>query len=166
MKKFALTLMILLSFTFGYSQTYQTAIGVKGLGGGHYGGGGINLKHFIAGPNALELTVGGGNRHLNAQLLYEWQHSTDLAEGLDWYVGLGGTVGTWRNGYYHPVHDDYYYKRGLYLDVNAVIGLDWNLEPVIDIPLGLAVDVGPSIGLINSRLWGWGGAFAIRYILK
>lgn len=164
-----ITFLIALSLTtIGFSQTYTTAIGLKGggVGGGHLGGGGINLKHFIAGPNALELTVGGGSNHLRAQLLYEWQHSTDLTEGLDWYIGLGGTIGTWRKGYYHPVHHDYYYNSGLYLGANVVAGLDWNLEPAIGVPLGIAADVGPFFGLINTRLWGWGGAFAVRYILK
>jgi hypothetical protein len=149
-----------------FSQSYTTAIGLKGgNSGGYFGSGGINLKHFIAGSNALELTVGGGSNHLRAQLLYEWQKSIDAVDGLDWYVGLGGTVGTWSGSYVHP-NGKWTHERGLYLGAVGVVGLDWNLDPVIGIPLNVAIDAGPYVGIINSGNFGWGGAFAIRYILK
>ncbi|MDX1651227.1 MAG: hypothetical protein R3277_01970 [Brumimicrobium sp.] len=167
-KKYTLAVLFVSSFLIGFSQSYQTAIGVKGggYGGGHLSGGGINFKHFLSGPNAIEATAGGGSNHFHLQVLYEWQKSTGWADGLDWYLGIGGTIGTWRTGYYHPVHDDFYYNSGFYLGANGVIGLDWNLEPALGVPIGLALDAGPSIGIINSRLWGWGGGFAIRYIIK
>ena len=153
------------TFSFGFSQSYTTAIGFKGgnSAGGAFGGGGLNLKHFISGKNALEITLGGGSNHLRGQLLYEWQNNTGITEGLDWYIGLGGSVGTWSNFNDHP---KYGYDRGLYLGANGVIGLDWNLEGETGIPIGMAIDLGPYIGIINSSRIGWGGAFALRYILK
>lgn len=167
MKKLILVLMSISLVTFGYSQSYTTAIGVKGgsSGGGGYGGGGLNLKHFIGGKNALEFTVGGGNNHIRGQVLYEWQNDIGEVSGLAWYLGVGGSVGLWSNP--HPKDNKIdFYDSGLYLGANGVIGLDWNLEPVIDVPIGLALDTGPYIGIINSRFFGWGGGFAIRYILK
>lgn len=167
MKKVLFLVAIIGTFTVGYSQSYTTAIGVKGgnVAGGFYGGGGINLKHFISGKNALEVTVGGGNNHLRGQLLYEWQNSLDIADGLDWYIGLGGSVGTWSSSNPHS-NNKYSYSKGLYLGANGVVGLDWNLEPATGVPIGIAMDVGPYIGIINSSRIGWGGAFALRYILK
>lgn len=148
-----------------FGQSYTTAIGVKGGNSGSYfGSGGLNLKHFIAGSNALEVTVGGGTNHLRAQVLYEWQKSTNF-DGLDWYVGVGGTVGTWGRDYIHP-NGKWTHNRGLYVGAVAVVGLDWNLDPVIGIPLNIALDAGPYVGIINSGNFGWGGAFALRYILK
>lgn len=160
--------MICLMGTALNAQTYKTAIGLKGgnVGGGTLGGGGINIKHFIGGSSALEGTVGFGVYHFNFQGLYEWQASLDESLGLDWYFGVGATVGTWRGSWTsHPVYGGSY-NSGMYLGGNAVIGLDWNLERQLGIPIDLALDTGPYIGIINSGIFGWGGGFAVRYILQ
>lgn len=168
MRKLITVLFISVFTLFAYSQSYQTAIGVKGgnVGGGIAGGGGLNIKHFFAGNNAIEATVGLGRYHFNAQALYEWQHGLDESIGLDWYLGLGGTVGSWRGNWVnHPVYGSSY-NSGFYLGANGAVGLDWNLEKVLNLPLDIAVDVGPYFGIINSGAWGWGGGFALRYILQ
>tara|TARA_B100000508_G_scaffold137355_1_gene131547 strand:+ start:59620 stop:60126 length:507 start_codon:yes stop_codon:yes gene_type:complete len=168
MKRVLVVLSISMLTLFSYGQSYQTAIGLKGgnVGGGVAGGGGFNIKHFFAGSNAIEATVGLGRYHFNAQALYEWQHGLDESIGLDWYVGLGGTVGSWRGTWTnHPVYGNTY-SRGFYLGANGAVGLDWNLESVLNLPLDIAVDVGPYFGIINSGAWGWGGGFALRYILQ
>lgn len=160
--------LITLSFsTFGFSQSYKTAIGLKGgsVGGLAFGGGGVNLKHFIGGKNALEFTVGGGSNHVRGQVLYEWQNDISAVDGLAWYIGVGGTVGAWGNSYYHST-GNVTYNRGLYLGANAVGGVDWSIEPLTSVPLDFAIDMGPYVGIINSNTFGWGGAFAVRYILK
>ena len=164
MKKILLILAITSLATISWSQNHRTSIGLKGGSGIGLGGGGINLKHFLSGSNAIEVTLGGGHRNIRAQVLYEWQKSTGLAEGLDWYIGVGGDVGAWSGKYNHPVHGDY--NRGLYLGAVAVLGLDWNIKNLTDVPLDFAIDTGPHIGLLNSGGFGWGGAFAIRYVLK
>ena len=162
--KLLLVSLLVLSFCYnGHAQTYTTGVGLRGATF-YPGSGGINLKHFISWQNALELTVGGGNNHLVGTLLYEWQRETGITPGLDWYVGAGGTVGSWRSSFVHPVHTNKTtYSSGFYLGGRAVIGLDYVIP---DIPIGVALDVGPYIGIINSNSLGWGGAFAIRYILN
>lgn len=153
---------------FSYGQTYQHAIGLKGMnvGGGAFGGAGVNFKTFIGGKNALEFTVGGGQFHISGQALYEWQNPTGWTEGFDWYIGLGGSLGAWSNA--HNWKNEYggYYSSGFNLGVDGVIGLDFNIEPNTGVPIGFAVDTGPYIGIINSRSFGWGAAFAVRYIIK
>ena len=159
---FILSLSFMLSIS-SFAQNYTTGIGLRGSSF-HAGSGGINLKHFISTQNALELTVGGGNNHLVGTLLYEWQNSTGITPGLDWYIGAGGTVGSWRTNYVHPVHNNKTtYSSGFYLGGRAVIGLDYVIP---GLPLNIAVDTGPYIGIINSNSFGWGGSFAIRYILN
>lgn len=166
MKKILFLVAIIGTFSIGFSQkSYTTAIGLKGgnAGGGPFGGGGLNLKHFINNQNALEVTLGGGSNHLRGQLLYEWQNKTGISGGLDWYIGIGGSIGAWSK---ETIHPNYKYSRGLYIGANAVVGLDWDLERLTGFPIGIAADTGPYIGIINSSSFGWGGAFAVRYILK
>lgn len=167
MRKSILLLFSVMALSIGQAQNHQMSIGLKGgnAAGGPVGGGGLNFKTFIAGSNALEFTVGGGSNHLRGSIMYEWQKSTGWADGLDWYLGLGGAVGTWGNSYIHP-NGKWTYNQGLYLGAMGAIGLDWNLDPLIGIPIDLAFDLGPYVGIINSRSFGWGGGFAIRYVIK
>lgn len=167
MRKVLVLLLSLFLVAVGYSQNHQMSIGLKGgnAAGGVIAEGGLNFKTFIGGSNALEFTLGGGSNHLAGSAMYEWQNSTGLADGLDWYIGLGGAVGTWNNTYIHP-NGKWTYNQGLYLGAIAAIGLDWNLDPLIGIPIDLAFDMGPYIGIINSVGFGWGGSGAIRYVIK
>ena len=149
--------------TFGFSQNHQMSIGLKGgnAAGGRIFGGGLNFKTFIGGNNVLEFTLGGGNNHLRGSVMYEWQNSTSIVDGLDWFIGFGGAVGTWNN-----LPNENTNKQELYLGAIAAIGLDWNLDPLIGLPIDLAFDMGPYIGIINSIGFGWGGSGAIRYVIK
>jgi hypothetical protein len=167
MRKIVLVVIGVFMLTFGFSQNHQMSIGLKGgnAAGGRLGGGGLNFKTFIGGNNALEFTVGGGSNHLRGSVMYEWQNSTGIADGLDWYIGIGGAVGTWNNTYVHP-NGKWTYNQGLYLGAVAAIGLDWNLDPLIGLPIDLAFDMGPYIGIINSVGFGWGGSGALRYVIK
>ena len=166
MRKFVFIVFVLCLTSIAQGQSYQTAIGIKGgnVAGGLEGGGGLNIKHFFSGSNAIEATVGLGRYHFNLRALYEWQKGLDESIGLDWYVGIGAAVGSWRGKWAtHPVHG---YNSGFYIGGVANIGLDWNLQRVANLPLDIALDTGPYIGLINSGSVGWGGGFAIRYILQ
>src|SRR5690554_5055544 len=165
MRKIAMfTSLLMLSF-FSYGQTYQNAIGLKGMnaGGGPFGGGGVNFKTFIGGKNALEFTVGGGPYHISGQALYEWQNPTGWTNGFDWYLGVGPSLGVW--GKSHHWHHDYY-KKGVHLGVDGGIGLDFHIKPDAGVPFGFAVDTGPYIGLISSPYLGWRGPIAVRYIIS
>lgn len=166
MKKLLLFTSIIMLTTFSYAQSYGSGIGVKALspGGGPFGGAGVNFKTFIGGASALDMTFGGGSHHLAGQLLYEWQRETGWTGGLDWYVGLGGTLGGWSDSHNWGNHK--YYSSGFFLGADAVIGLDFNFGPNTGIPVGISLEAGPSVGLINSRGFGWNSALAIRYILN
>jgi len=58
---------------------------------------------------------------------------------------LGGGIGAWSKNYWD------------------LLGLDYTIP---GIPINIALDTGPHIGIINSRGFGWGGGLAIRYVLK
>ena len=166
MKKLFLFAGIMMLTTISFGQSYGSGIGVKGLssGGGPYSGAGVNYKVFIGGGNALDITVGGGDHHLAGQLLYEWQKETGWIGGLDWYLGIGGTLGVWDNN--HDWKSNEYNDGGFFIGADAVIGLDFNLEPNTVVPIVISLEVGPSVGIINSRGFGWNSAFAVRYIIN
>lgn len=156
MKKTVFSILFIFSLSFFSSaQSYTTAIGLKG---GLFGWGALNGKHFIAGPNALEATIGGGRNFTWFELLYEWQNPTNLIDGLEWYLGAGGALGTWRKNY-----DFDGFNSGFHLGARAVAGLDYTFS---SIPLNLALDTGPYLGLINSPGFGWHGGFVLRFILN
>ena len=153
-KLFILSLLISIS-SFSYSQHYETALGVKG-GYTGWGFGGLNLKHFLVPKTALEITLGGSGHQLRSDILFEYQNATGFYKGLEWYVGAGASVGTWRKGVYD-------FDKGLFLVGIVAVGLDFKFQLT---PISLALETGPTHGLINARGFGWSGAFAIRYVLK
>lgn len=175
-KNIAILTSALMLSLFSYGQTYKHAIGLKAMnvGGGPFGGGGINYKTFVGGKNAFDITLGGGPYHLTGQVLYEWQNPTGWTEGFDWYLGIGASLGAWGKSYDWD-DDDWdddkfkkhnYYKRGFHLGLDGVIGLDFNIEPNTGVPMGFSIDTGPYVGLINAPYFGWGASIAVRYIIK
>ena len=162
MRKIILMMVLSILFTTSYAQEYQTAIGIKG-GSFGWGGGALNLKHFLGGTNAVELSIGGSANSLYVQGLYEWQNSTGWTPGLDWYIGLGASAGSWCSNALGGNWGNHKYNSGFFIGADGIIGLDYTFS---EIPLNIALDMGPHIGLINSMRFGWIGGFAIRYVLQ
>ena len=136
----------------GQAQQYSTAIGFKG-GFSYNGGAGINAKHFLGGSSAVEISLGGGSRHIWLQGLYE--RNQDLTHGVEWYYGFGGDIGLFTNGGY-----DTQYSSGLFIGIDGVVGVEYTFE---DFPLNLALDTGPTLRVIPYVSFGWGGGLAVRY---
>ena len=154
---------IIFNYTILNAQNYTSAIGIKGGSViSSSGFGGINFKHFFGSSNAVELTASASVRNFRFQALYEWQKPTGWEDGLDWYIGAGGGFGSWRSNYWNPGNNKHNISGGFFLNGTAVIGLDYTFS---DIPLNLAIDSGPSVGIINSHSFGWGGGLAIRYVI-
>lgn len=144
MKKIFLLAIIILS-TNSFSQSYKTAIGLKG---GYPSLGGLNLKKMLSSNTAAELSVGGYTGGLYFSGLFEIQKSLPEPTGLDWYIGAGPAVGFGTNA--------------LFLSANGVIGVDYTFQ---DLPLNIALDTGPVISLSPIGFY-WGGGLAVRYALK
>jgi hypothetical protein len=149
MKRLVYLAFILTSFT-SQAQSYSTAIGLKG-GYVFNGGGGVNVKHFFAGSSALEVTLGGGSNNLWIQGLYERNQA--LSNDFEWYYGFGGNFGLRKLDL----------NTNLVLGADAVLGLEYTFR---DFPLNLAVDTGPSFIIVSDFDFGWGGRFAVRYVLN
>lgn len=144
MKKI-LFLGVLLISAFYFSQSYKTAIGLKG---GYPSLGGLNAKKMLTKSTAAEFSIGGYAGGLYLSGLFEIQKPLPEPTGLDWYLGAGPAIGFGANS--------------LFLSANGVIGLDYTFQ---DFPLNLALDTGPVISFSPIGFY-WGGGFAIRYALK
>ena len=73
---------------------YQTALGVK-----VWDGGGISLKHFVNGNNALEGIGYFWRQGARITGLYEIHGAINNAGGLQWYIGPGAHVGFYNDRY-------------------------------------------------------------------
>lgn len=143
------------SFT-SMGQNYKAAVGIRGS---YFGWGALNAKFMLSQKHALEGTIGGGRNYLWAEGLYEWNNNISSVDGMNWYVGAGGALGSYANGYRYR-NDPY---TGFHLGARAVLGLEYTIPSV---PLNFAIHTGPYIGLVNSYGFGWHGSFAIRFAFK
>ncbi len=111
-------------------------------------GGEISFQSGLSKANRLELDLGVNNWYGDGfQLtgLYQWVWNLNkIATGLNWYAGLGGSVGT--------------YNPNFGLGIVGQLGLEFNFN----IPLQISLDWRPTI--FNSYYTYYGGnGLSIRY---
>lgn len=150
MKK-TLFLTVILISTFTFSQSYKTAIGLKG---GYPGFGSLNAKHYLNGSHAIEASVGGNANFLWLQGIYEVNKSLPT-DGMNWYLGIGPSIGI--------ANTNNNTTNGLYLMGTGLIGIEYTFQ---DLPINISLDTGPSIQIIPNIGFEWGGGLAVRYTLK
>jgi hypothetical protein len=128
------------------SSSYQTALGVK-----VWDGGGISLKHFVSGNNALEGIGYFWNRGIRITGLYEIHGDFSDAAGLKWYIGPGAHI-----GFYNTKYGD-----GSFIGIDGVLGLDYKFSGA---PINISLDWQPSFEFGDNRgfVGSWGG-LGIRY---
>lgn len=155
MRKICVTSLCALFFTFFMSQqtmaqsSYQTALGVK-----VWDGGGISLKHFVGGNNALEGIGYFWRQGARITGLYEIHGPINNAGGLQWYIGPGAHVGFYNDRY----------GNGSFIGIDGVLGLDYKFNGA---PINVSLDWQPSFEFGDARgLTGNWGGLGIRYTLK
>jgi len=143
-----------------FSQVNPHAIGAR-LGGSHFGhyGGELSYQHGFGDANRLELGVGWRNHkdwsRLGVAIVYHWVWN--LTDGLNWYVGPGGTVSLY-NGKDNN-------SDGFGVSLGGQIGLEYDFNTA-DVPLLLSLDARPMWNFIGSNGYGgfgYGAALGIRY---
>ena len=128
------------------SSSYITALGVK-----IWDGGGISLKHFVSGNNALEGIGYFWNQGARITGLYEIHGPISGATGLKWYIGPGVHV-----GFYNTKYGD-----GSFAGVDGVLGLDYKFYGA---PINMSLDWQPSFEFGSDRgFYGNWGGLGIRY---
>ena len=128
---------------------YQTALGVK-----VWDGGGISLKHFVNGNNALEGIGYFWRQGARITGLYEIHGAINNAGGLQWYIGPGAHIG---------FYNDRYGNRN-FIGIDGVLGLDYKFSGA---PINVSIDWQPSFEFGDNRgfVGNWGG-LGIRYTLN
>ena len=134
------------------AQVKGNAIGLRMANEGS--GGELSFHTGLGKANRLELDLGlnhwddkWNNTHSGYELtgVYQWVGGLNqIATGLNWYVGLGGTLGT--------------YTSNFGLGVVGQLGLEYNFN----IPLQISLDWRPT--LFNSYYTNYGSnGLSIRY---
>lgn len=120
-----------LSYNSSFAQ-YKNAIG------GRFGfANGITFKTFVQKDRALDFILNFQSKseysYFRFTGLYEIHNPINNADGLRWYYGFGGSLGSSR---YKPTNDS-----ELLLGVDGVLGLDYKFK---DAPINLALDWKPT----------------------
>jgi hypothetical protein len=158
MKRFFTTIATIVIFSsfLLHAQNYKTALGGRL---GFFSG--FTAKHFLNDQNAVEGIVSFRWTGCLMTGLYEYQKQLNTVENLDWFVGVGGHLGFWNNGYFY---NDHYYSGGGSLGGDFIGGLEYTFKTA---PLTLGIDLKPAFNIIGeNHWWGNGLGISIRYVLK
>lgn len=159
MRKTVLVLFALMLGTAAFGQINKHALGLR-LGGGNSVNNEISYQYGLSNKNRLEADLGlRSDRYYNAFSLsgiYQWVWG--IESGFSWYAGVGGQLGSWSWKNKYAGNDD----SGTWLSVLGQVGIEYQFS---EIPIQIAIDTRPSIGLVNynSDLGYWDLALSVRY---
>lgn len=127
--------LIFLSALSSWAQLYKSALGIR-IGDSQ----GINYKTFVASKNAVEgiLTIDNGGFGITG--LYEIHGTAFSSRDFNWYIGGGGHLYSYGNGYYH-------HNNGLVVGLDGIIGIEGKIR---SIPLAIGLDWKPAFNIINA----------------
>jgi hypothetical protein len=133
MKKIVLGLSLLLGslLTINAQEISDNAVGLR-VGSNDGFGAEISFQRKLKENNRLEVNLGLRNGFSDLKLsgLYEWVWS--LEENLNWYAGTGA-------GFYDAN------KASVF--ASGVVGIEYNLENDVNLPLLISLDYRPEIGI-------------------
>jgi hypothetical protein len=140
MKKLITIMCLTVIATIGIYST-SNAQGYRNAIGGRFGtANGITFKTTLGGNKMLDLIANfrsnDGYDYFRVTGLYEIYNPIQGAQGLNYYYGLGGSVGSRTRKW-----DD---KNQAYLAIDGVLGLDYKFA---EAPLNLSLDWKPAIEL-------------------
>ncbi len=141
------------------AQLNNRAIGLR-LGGGIGYGTEISYQQPFE-RNRAEIDLGFGShsdwRYWNLTGIYQWVRP--IESGFYWYLGVGPSLGSWSAKHDYDDYDED--DGGIFLAAVLNAGIEYNFT---EIPLQLAIDTRPELGIANARdSFGFGLALGIRY---
>ena len=148
-----ITLLMLMT---GYSQSYNSAIGIRG---GFFNG--ITFKQFTSNSDAFELVASTHHRGLLVAGMFQRHANAFDAPGLFWYYGAGAHVGV-----YERQNTPWFKNESgnvSTLGVNGVFGIEYKIE---EIPITIGVDLTPAFNIIGHTGFWLNSGITLRYILR
>jgi len=155
MKKLLIVVMIMvLSVSFAFA---QEELDTKKMDAGLRGGGsnGITGRYFMSESSGIEAIIGWRNSGLLITGLYEFHKPLQIGEieGLSWYFGGGLHVGY-----------SAWWTASLTLGLDAIVGIGYDLEPLINFPLSVTWDYKPALSFLGTWGTSWfDSAISVRY---
>lgn len=157
---------LLLPFVLGsffsqlHAQQYRAAIGFKSdISTLNLPSAELSFKGFFAGPNAIEVNLGGSQRYFWTQAMYI--RNQEMKRDLNWYWGAGVDLGYWVKG--NSGSAEIARTSGFWTGLDGTIGLEYTFQVV---PINLALDTGPSLRVVPDVKFGWMAGFAMRYAFR
>ena len=143
MKKVFLTLALVVSMAGALkAQADNKAIGVR-VGSGFGYGAEISYQQPLSKVNRLEVDLGANSWGFGLNGIYQWVWDlSDLADGFNWYAGVGAGIGSYNFKYANDTHAPSDFSIG----VLGQVGLEYKFE----IPLTLSLDYRPGIFVVPS----------------
>jgi len=146
---------LLTAFTcsFGKSQTYNTGIGLRG---GLTSG--ITIKHFVSPRGAIEAIVSIGFDGFQITGLYEWHKRALEINGLYWFYGLGGHIGSYNHICLEgtPCNNPFFA-----IGIDGILGIEWEIR---EIPFTVGLDFKPFIQFPFTAYQFWDIGLSVRYV--
>jgi hypothetical protein len=143
MKKIILTLTLIVSFVGALSaQVDSKAIGLR-LGSGFGYGAEVSYQQPLGKANRLELDLGVNSWGFGLNGIYQWVWNlSDLADGFNWYAGVGAGIGSYNFNYVSNNND----VKNISFGVLGQVGIEYKFE----IPLTISLDYRPGIYIVPS----------------
>jgi hypothetical protein len=145
MKKNLLILgLVLCTSMLSAQEISENALGLR-FGGNRGFGTEISYQRGLSSSNRLEFDLGWrssgyNNNDYNAfKLIGLYQWVMPIEGNFNWYVGVGGGVGTWSYDNDRPPFDDNRKKDGSFVALAGNIGIEYNF----DFPLIISLDLRP-----------------------
>ena len=151
MKKFVVFILLSLSiYSVSKAQDYENAIGFRfGLSNG------LTFKHFISSNDAVEGILSTRWGGFNITGLFERHLSAFDTDGLYFYYGGGGHIGSFNNTWFNDN------VSHIVIGVDGILGLEYVLP---DYPFNFSLDWKPGFNLIGyTGFWGDELALSVRY---
>jgi hypothetical protein len=145
MKKIIITTVILLvaGFTMNAQDISKNALGLR-LGDNDGFGGEISYQARLSASHRLELDLGwrDGKNFDGYKLAGLHQWVMPIENRFNWYVGLGGGLGSYNFNNYNNNNENY---KDTFIFAAGDIGIEYNFN----IPLLISLDFRPEIGFGN-----------------
>ncbi len=162
MKKLFLIILAVIGFSVANAQVVDKAIGFR-FGGWNGYGGEFSYQHPLSSKTRLEANLALGFHDdwntVGLTGLHEWV--MNIENGFQWYVGLGGSLGS--SSYHVGSKGSPGYVSGneFFLSVDGDIGIEYCFK---EVPLQIALDLRPAIGVMgNDYVDNASLGLAIRY---